>query len=200
MFTKTEKNSLFKKLRSLENSIVHCGGSGGPGSGTGPGDPYFDKLCEIKDAIDNNTDENENNLKCVQTTVCNEDCKPVKCHTCYNVEGDIVKTTHTNVDNSLYTGDVTLLDLDCSKCREVLCDPKVETFQGSNATLTQFNEICVMIPKCCEIAITTNAGIIVIPAQPGSYSFNKKFDCFLTSYSISGDCVDKVTTILTKSF
>jgi hypothetical protein len=85
-----------------------------------------------------------------------------------------------------------------SPCVEV-CDPAVESFLGNNATLALFNEFSVFVPSCCELTITTSAGEIVLPAQQAPFMFCQKFECFISDYVLSGDCVDEVRTILTKT-
>ena len=85
-------------------------------------------------------------------------------------------------------------------CSDIeICEPVIEDFLGNNAPDIQFDSIQVIIPKCCEIVITTSAGTITIPAQESKFVFNKSFDCLITGYQINGNCVDKVYTILTKS-
>jgi hypothetical protein len=79
------------------------------------------------------------------------------------------------------------------------CDPQVESFQGNAATLTTFNEIDLFVPKCCEITVTTSAGTFTIPSQPSPFNFCKKFDCLVSGYSIAGDCISDVYTLLTKT-
>lgn len=77
-------------------------------------------LGDILTAIENNTAENENNLQCSQAKACDADCAVVICHTCYDVEGAIVSTSHTNADGSAYAGDTSTLDLGCVACGEPL--------------------------------------------------------------------------------
>ena len=84
----------------------------------------------------------------------------------------------------------------------VPCTPAMESFQGDNATLTSYNKINLFMPKCCEVTITTDAGTITFPAQDCAWTWCDSFDCELTSYTVSAsnpDCLDKITTILTKS-
>ena len=78
-------------------------------------------LEAILEAILNNTAENENNLQCSQAKACDADCNVVICHTCYDVEGTIVSTSHTNPDGTPFTGDLTSLDLGCTTCGKPEC-------------------------------------------------------------------------------
>lgn len=81
------------------------------------------------------------------------------------------------------------------------CSPSIESFMGDSATLTEYNQIEVFLPKCCNVTIITSAGNFTIPASPNKQYYTKKFDCFLTSYSITSDCeVDTIMSILTKTF
>ena len=40
------------------------------------------------------------------------------CHTCYDITGAVASVTHTLPSGILYTGDINLLDPDCSQCNE----------------------------------------------------------------------------------
>ncbi len=79
------------------------------------------------------------------------------------------------------------------------CEPATESFTGDGATLTEFHQYTLFIPRCCTVTITTSAGTIVLPPQDVSWVFDQKFDCLVSGYSISADCVDEITTILTKT-
>lgn len=71
----------------------------------------LDKLCLL-------LEEQENNLICSSAKACDADCNVVICHTCYTVEGEKLPTTHTNPDDTPYTGDLATLDLGCVACGE----------------------------------------------------------------------------------
>ena len=87
--------------------------------------------------------------------------------------------------------------IDC--VNELPCVPAQESFLGNNATLTEFNQFTVFIPKCCAVTISTSAGNITLPAQETSWVYADKFECNLTNYSIVSSCVDIITTVLTKT-
>ena len=75
-------------------------------------------LEAILEAILDNTAENENNLVCSTAKACDADCNVVLCHTCYTVTGEKLPTTHTNPDDTPYTGDLSTLDVGCVSCGE----------------------------------------------------------------------------------
>ena len=82
------------------------------------------------------------------------------------------------------------------------CSPATESFLGNNATLTEFNEITIDIPKCCAVSFTTNAGTINLPSKNSNWIFCQKYDCNLTSFSLSAstqECLDETFVILTKT-
>lgn len=115
-------DAIFKKLRNLEKDKC-C---------VSPGDSaILEVLAEVNtnleaicEKIENQTLENENNLKCSQAKACDADCNVIICHTCYDVEGAIVSTNHTNPDNTPYTGGINSLDIGCVSCEEPMlqCD------------------------------------------------------------------------------
>lgn len=83
-----------------------------------------------------------------------------------------------------------------------ICTPTTESFLGDNATLTEFNEITIDIPKCCAVSFTTNAGTINLPSKNSNWIFCQKYDCNLTSFSLSAstqECLDETFVILTKT-
>ena len=94
-------------------------------------------LESICDKIEEQTLENENNLKCSKAVFCAPDCQSVICHTCYDVEGAIASTNHTLPSGTPYDGDLDALDPTCSKCS----DP-TPTFEILN------------IPVCYESCVT----------------------------------------------
>lgn len=79
------------------------------------------------------------------------------------------------------------------------CEPLIESFLGSNATLAEYNSFEIFIPKCCEVTVTTSAGTFILPAQSLPWVYSKQFECILTEYTIAGDCIDTVTTVLSKT-
>lgn len=79
------------------------------------------------------------------------------------------------------------------------CNPLIESFTGNNSTLDSFNSIEVFIPKCCNVTITTTAGTFTLPSQQSTWVYTKQFDCNVGSYNIESNCINEITTILTKT-
>ena len=134
-------------------------------------------------------------FKFFETEKCLPDGTKVKEVLCISYKDGIEVSTSTFwiVDGVKITTE----PLDIIECE--VCDPQTESFLGDNATLTQFNNITVIIPKCCEATITTSAGTIIIPSIGGAKVMTEHFDCFVSDYQITSTCVDEITTILTKT-
>lgn len=81
-----------------------------------------------------------------------------------------------------------------------VCSPSRESFYGDNATLTEFNDIHVDIPPCCEVTIETSDGIITIPAKNTNWIYTERWDCFVSGYKVSSTCdVNNIFTIIKKT-
>lgn len=133
-------------------------------------------------------------FKIIETDKCLPSGEHVKEVLCITFENGV------EVNSSMYWlvgGARVLTNPGAGEC--VNCDPKIESFDGDAATLTDFNEVTLFIPSCCEVVLTTSAGVISLPKQKTGWVYNQKFDCLLQNYSISSDCVDEIKTILTKS-
>lgn len=134
-------------------------------------------------------------FKFFETEKCLADGSKIKEVLCQIYED---KTLDTESTFWIVNGSSTNINPGVVDCIEP-CNPLVESFQGNNPTLSEFNNITAIVPSCCEVTITTSAGTITIPAQNSRFTFNQSYDCLVSNYMLSGDCIDDITTILQKS-
>lgn len=162
-----------------------------------------DLECLIQEALSsieiNVSLDPANNIFCQKEYTCDPTCQAVVCTTCYNSLGELVSSNFTLPDGTPWTGDPNTLDPTCAQCNNITCQAMQESFTGDNATLALFNSIMMIIPKCCEITLTTSAGTIVLPAQQENWVYSYCFECPVSDFSIEGDCVDDVHVILSKN-
>ncbi len=78
------------------------------------------------------------------------------------------------------------------------CQPYVESFTGEAVPgVMPYNSLLVFKPDCCELTVTTDAGVVTLPASVNSWS-PECFDCELTELSIDGsaECIAGTTLIV----
>lgn len=78
------------------------------------------------------------------------------------------------------------------------CQPYLESFTGEAApAVLPFNSLLIHKPACCELTVTTDAGVVTLPAAIQSWS-PECFDCDLTTITLGGDpdCIAGTTLIV----
>lgn len=93
-------------------------------------------------------------------------------------------------------GQTVPLEIGFETCKE--CNGQVFSANGTtyeNLVAFNYNQLTIMVPKCCAISITNAFGTLEIPAQPQGYVFEKTYTCTLSSLQLSADCLDKVHVI-----
>lgn len=77
------------------------------------------------------------------------------------------------------------------------CKPMIASYKGDQipAIVPQYNIFSVYKPQCCTVTVTTSAGEIIIPDSVVAFTA-EKFDCPLSEFSVSGDCLSNVTVFL----
>ncbi len=91
----------------------------------------------------------------------------------------------------------------CPVIREVVvCLPTISSAFGNDlASLSPGHSVAVMKPTCCAIAVTTSAGVFMVPKGVGAYS-TTDFNCPITVDSVSivsGTCDVADVVITTQS-
>lgn len=72
------------------------------------------------------------------------------------------------------------------------CEIYAEGFTGvSTPDVQPFTKFSLNKPPCCEITLTLDSSVIVLPEDLQSYEFET--ECEISSVLIEGDCIDEVS-------
>lgn len=116
-------------------------------------------ICEKLENLEVNL---ELNVMCDKEYLCDPDCNTVRCKTCYSVDtGETLSEIHTLLDGTTYTGDLLLLDPDCSKCDDKSCNPWHGGGSANSLPAEELTDSTFIFPDCgCSGTIETSIGTI----------------------------------------